>query len=234
MAKEDQSKTSVEFDDYANHYRDLLDQSVSASGESGEYFANFKAQYASRILGSDFAGTILDYGCGVGLLTGFLLQSFPQAQVFGFDPSQASIRMASPEVANRAHLTAEETALPPSVDAIILANVMHHVPPAERRSLMTALAERLSPSGLLFVFEHNPANPVTRTAVCRCAFDRDAVLLWPREVTGYFRHAQLNVLRHDYIVFFPHLLRWLRPMENLLTWCPLGAQYVLVGTPNRK
>jgi 2-polyprenyl-3-methyl-5-hydroxy-6-metoxy-1,4-benzoquinol methylase len=234
MAKEDQSKTSVEFDDFASRYRDLLDQSVAASGESGEYFAGFKAQYVSRILGSDFSGTILDYGCGVGLLTGYLLQSFPQAQVLGFDPSPASIRMASPEVASRAHLTAEETALPPKVDAIILANVMHHVPRAERRSLMAALAERLSPSGLLLIFEHNPANPVTRRAVCRCAFDRDAILLWPREVTGYFRHARLNVLRRDYIVFFPHLLRRLRPMEDLLTWCPLGAQYVLVGTPNGK
>ncbi len=232
MDKDDQSKTNVEFDDFANHYRDLLDQSVSASGESGEYFANFKAQYASRILGNDFSGTILDYGCGVGLLTGYLLQSFPHAQVLGFDPSQASVRMASPEVASRAHLTTEETTLPPKVDAIILANVMHHVPPAERPSLMTALAERLSPSGRIFIFEHNPANPVTRAAVCRCAFDRDAVLLRPPEVTGYFRHAQLSVLRHDYIVFFPRLLSWLRPTENLLTWCPLGAQYAVIGTPN--
>ena len=166
MAKEDQSKTSVEFDDFANHYRDLLDQSVSASGESGEYFANFKAQYTSRILGSDFFGTILDYGCGVGLLSGFLLQSFPQAQVFGFDPSRASIGMASPEVARRAHLTADETALPAKVDAIILANVMHHVPQAERQSLITALAESSCPRGSCL--SSNTILP-TRSRAPRCA-----------------------------------------------------------------
>lgn len=234
MANEDQSKASAEFDDFANHYRDLLDQSISASGESGEYFANFKAQYTSRILGCEFFGTILDYGCGVGLLTGFLLQSFPQAQVFGFDPSQASIRMASPEVSSRAHLTADETALPPKVDAIVLANVMHHVPQAERQSLITALAQKLLPSGKLFIFEHNPANPVTRAAVCRCAFDRDAVLLRPHEVIRYIRQAQLDMLQHEYVVFFPRLLKWLRPMEKVLTWCPLGAQYAVVSTPNRK
>jgi len=230
----DRSKASVEFDDFANRYRDLLNQSVSASGESGEYFANFKAQYMRGILGRDFAGAILDYGCGVGLLTGFLLQSFPKAQVIGFDPSLASIRMAAPEVASGAHLTTEETALPQKVDAIILANVLHHVVPSERSSLIAALVKKLSPSGRLVTFEHNPANPVTRAAVCQCAFDRDAVLLKPREVTEYYRNAQLDVLRHDYIVFFPHLLRWLRSIEKLLTWCPVGAQFVVIGTPNSK
>lgn len=231
---EDPIKPDVEFDDYADRYRHLLDQSVSASGESGEYFANVKAQYAQQVLGSDFAGSILDYGCGVGLLTGFLLQAFPNARVIGFDPSQASISMAAPETATRATLTADESALPQQVDAIILANVMHHVPLETRQGLVSSLAGRLSPSGRLFIFEHNPLNPLTRAAVCQCAFDRDAVLLRPREVTGFFRHAQLNVLRRDYIVFFPRLLRWFRPMEKLLTWCPLGAQYVVVGTPRRR
>jgi 2-polyprenyl-3-methyl-5-hydroxy-6-metoxy-1,4-benzoquinol methylase len=227
----DPPKPDAEFDEFADEYRALLDQSVTASGESGEYFANFKAQYAAGILGSDFTGTLLDYGCGVGLLTSFLLQAFPKAQVIGFDPSQASIRMAA-QVAGKAHLTADESALPEKVDAIILANVMHHVPLIERQSLIAALAEKLSPSGRLFIFEHNPANPVTRAAVCRCAFDRDAVLLRPQEVVKYMRQAQLDVLRHDYIVFFPRMLKWLRPMEKLLTWCPLGAQYAVVSTPN--
>lgn len=238
---EDPAQPDAEFDAFAEQYRTLLNQSVTASGESGEYFANYKAQYARRILGSNFTGAILDYGCGVGLLTGFLLRTFPAAQIIGFDPSPASIRMASEELARtrgdatrQAHLTAVESELPQKVDAVILANVMHHVPPPERQGLIAAISARLSPSGCLFIFEHNPANPVTRAAVCRCVFDRDAVLLRPREVLGYMRQAQLDVIRHDYIVFFPSLLKSLRPLEKLLTWCPLGAQYAVVSIPNEK
>ena len=33
------------------------------------------------------------------------------------------------------------------------------------------------PGGLLCIIEHNPFNPLTRLAVVRCEFDRDAVLL---------------------------------------------------------
>jgi 2-polyprenyl-3-methyl-5-hydroxy-6-metoxy-1,4-benzoquinol methylase len=227
-------KQNAEFDKFADQYRTLLDKSVAASGESGEYFANYKAQYTLGILGGGFAGTILDYGCGIGLLTGFLVQSFPEAKVIGFDPSHASIRMATPQVGNKARLTAMESELPEKVDAIMLANVMHHVPPAERQSLIAAIAGKLSPSGKLFIFEHNPANPVTHAAVRRCAFDHDAVLLRPQEVIGYIRQAQLDVGWHDYIVFFPRRLKWFRPMERLLTWCAMGAQYAVVSTPNRK
>jgi hypothetical protein len=39
----------------------------------------------------------------------------------------------------------------------------------------------------------------------------------------------LDVLRRDFIVFFPRPLALLRPLEPRLNWCPFGAQYVLIG-----
>jgi len=221
-----------QFDEYADAYRDLLDQSVSASGETGEYFANFKARYMRKVLGDNFSGVALDYGCGIGLLTSSLLKSFPKARVIGFDPSATSIQLARRTAAG-AQLTTDESTLPSSVDTIVLANVMHHILPEQRTRLMSALAERLSPSGRLFIFEHNPVNPLTRVAVCNCILDHDAILLRPPEMAAYLCEVQLHVLRHDYIVFFPRRLKWLRPMEKFLTWCPLGAQYAFVGTPNQ-
>jgi hypothetical protein len=44
--------------------------------------------------------------------------------------------------------------------------------------------------------------------------------------------AQLDVMQHDYFVFFPRILKWFRPVEKMLTWCPLGAQYAVVSAPD--
>ena len=62
-------------------------------------------------------------------------------------------------------------------------DVLHHVRPSDRADLVGELATRLAPGGRLVVFEHNPLNPVTVNAVQACAFDADAVLLFPWEVT---------------------------------------------------
>ena len=55
-------KPSTNFDEYAVNYEELLNQSVSVSGESVEYFASMKANYLQRRLGNCFSGNILDYG----------------------------------------------------------------------------------------------------------------------------------------------------------------------------
>jgi len=39
-----------------------------------------------------------------------------------------------------------------------------------------------------------------------------------------FRDAELR-----YRVFFPRMLKWLRPLENLLGWLPVGAQYYVLA-----
>ena len=43
--------------------------------------------------------------------------------------------------------------------------VLHHVPRSERPALIDGMKRALRPGGLLFVFEHNPYNPLTRHAV---------------------------------------------------------------------
>jgi hypothetical protein len=108
--------------------------------------------------------------------------------------------------------------------------VLHHVPPAERSALMDTVASTLAPGGRLIVFEHNPLNPVTRHAVKICPFDENAVLLFPGEVKRLLRGAKLDPVALDYIVFFPHALRFARGMEPGLSWVPLGAQVCAWGT----
>jgi 2-polyprenyl-3-methyl-5-hydroxy-6-metoxy-1,4-benzoquinol methylase len=223
------SKRASDFDKFASSYRNLLDSSIAITGESADYFAGVKAQYVASVLGAEFGGCLLDFGCGVGVLSGALAKQFPAARRDGFDPSSRSIAAIDAELGKSGRFTSDENELREEYDAIIVANVLHHVPPGNRGSVVHSLARRLSREGRLFIFEHNPFNPLTRRAVDRCEFDADAVLLPSREALGYFAPAGLEVVQRHYIVFFPRWLRALRPLEPKLTWCPLGAQYVAVA-----
>ena len=87
----------------------------------------------------------------------------------------------------------------------------------------------ITPGGKLVVVEHNPFNPLTRKVVDACPYDKDAVLLQASETASLFGSAGLHSLRRDYIVFFPRILSFARFLERHLRWCPLGAQYVVIG-----
>lgn len=226
--KPDATETTS-FDRYAANYQELLNRSVSISGESGKYFAEVKACYLAAVLGSDFDGRVLDFGCGIGLLSNVLLQYMPAAKLDGYDPSEACILSLNPELTKHRRFTAVRDDLRCDYDAVVVANVIHHVPPRERLNTVEFLAERLSSKGRLLIFEHNPANPLTRLAVYRCPFDDDAVLLWPSEVRNLLRRAGLRCMRQNYLVFFPRFLQRARFLEKHMNWCPLGAQYVVSG-----
>jgi SAM-dependent methyltransferase len=218
----------LDFDRYATNYREILDRNVAASGESGEYFAKYKARYLARVLGRDFAGRILDYGCGIGLVTAELSKLLPLARFEGFDESAASIANVNPELGKRARFFTDLADVGVA-DVIVVANVLHHVPPADRPSLMIRLSGKLATGGRLAIFEHNPKNPVTVSAVRDCPFDEDAVLLQSGEAVNLCASSGLSILRKDYIVFFPHMLAWLRSLEPGLWWLPIGAQYAVLA-----
>lgn len=114
-------------------------------------------------------------------------------------------------------------------DLIVVANVFHHIPVESRKEVMRDLSQRLAAGGLLTIFEHNPANPVTCWCVDHCPFDDDAVLLPPNETIGRVRDAGLQLKRRDYTLFLPVGLGRLSGLESWLRWLPMGAQYVVVA-----
>ena len=224
---DDKTRQSAEFDQFADNYDQLHARNIRSTGEAPEYFAEYKVRCLER-LGVERDAEVLDYGCGVGNLTRALVSRF--ARVHGFDPSSACVDRAAAQVP-LATFHRHEEAIPSGVfDAIVVANVLHHVVPARRAGLVESLAPRLKPGGRLFVFEHNPYNPLTRRAVSTCEFDTDAILLGPREVRRLLQAASLDPVRQEYIVFFPHQLAGLRFLEPRLSWLPLGAQTLTVGT----
>jgi SAM-dependent methyltransferase len=218
---------ATKFDAYSRSYEELHAASVSASGEPSAYFARYKLQCLQRAA-VPTTQPILDYGCGIGSLTTLLAEEF--SDVHGYDPSAESIRLARERIPG-AKLYEHDRDVPDDhFSTVVLSGVLHHVLPAQRRELLGTVLSKLKPGGALYVFEHNPLNPLTRRAVAACEFDDDAILLWPWEVVRELRGAGFARVVLDYIVFFPRPLAWLRPLEPRLAWLPLGAQTLVRGT----
>lgn len=190
-----------EFDLFATSYKQLLDQSLAISGDRSEYFADYKARYTAAMVSNGFSGKVLDFGCGVGLGSKFLKKYLPGATLHGFDNSNASLQQIDPSLSVQGLYTSDIRHLNHDYDLIVVANVMHHIPPQKRQDTIVDLRDRLSKNGKLLVFEHNPANPLTRWVVRHCPLDKDAILLSPKEIQTYIRHARLRLVRRAYIIF---------------------------------
>jgi SAM-dependent methyltransferase len=214
------------FDQYAPSYREAHRQSVRLSGEAPEYFAQHKLGCLERA-GVRPEQRLLDYGCGTGTLLGLSSERF--RSVAGYDPSRESLALARQQAPKATYYTDEHAIPDAAFDVAILSGVLHHVPPAERGRVVSRVVAKLAPGGRLFVFEHNPYNPLTRRAVRDCPFDDDAILLPPGEVRALLEGAGLTRVRQSFVLFFPRALARLRPLEPLLGWCPLGAQTLTLG-----
>lgn len=220
----------AEFDAYARDYEAILNHGVGIAGSGSEYFYEQKAWYISRLLSptpASYAGKLLDYGCGIGLLSGALREALPAARLHGFDVSPESVARVPRPLKSAGTYTVDPAELDDDYDLILLVNVLHHVDPAQRQPLVDDLAQRLTPGGRLLILEHNRLNPLTRWVVWRCPLDEHAVLLGRREARRHLQRAGLTPDREDYILFFPPALRRLRPLEAWLSRLPLGAQFAV-------
>ncbi|MBI5202085.1 MAG: class I SAM-dependent methyltransferase, partial [Elusimicrobia bacterium] len=140
-----------------------------------------------------------------------------------------SLKSAEAELARKVRFTADAASLGSDYSLIVVANVFHHIEPAQRKATFAALRKLLALGGRLVVFEHNPFNPATQWIVDRCAFDENAVLLPSSETIDGMKAAGLTPERRDFISFVPGFLAPLQPLERFLGWCPAGAQYAAVG-----
>jgi ubiquinone/menaquinone biosynthesis C-methylase UbiE len=218
--------TAAKFDEYARSYDALHNQNLAASGEPLEYFSAYKRACLER-LGAPPDEPLLDYGCGIGNVTRALAESF--RNVHGYDPSSESLKVAKERVPAATFHDDLERVPESHYASAVVSGVLHHVPRAERRPVLERLRAKLKSGGRVFVFEHNPLNPVTQRAVATCPFDDDADLLWPWYAKRLLAAAGFRNVRLDYIVFFPRPLAFLRPLEPRLGWLPVGAQMLVMG-----
>lgn len=219
------SKPKVNFDEYTGNYNSLLRESTGFFSESEAYFARYKVDILRREV-PETCKKLLEYGCGIGRNIPFLRAAFPNATISGSDISAGSLEIARKENPG-IEFFVEHTDTDPGerYEVIFIAGVFHHIPVAQRSSVMNTLYRRLAPGGTIVIFEHNPFNPVTRKIVNDCPYDRDAVLLKPSELKSLLTRVGLLEHRSAYCLFVPPNLSRLLPLEAKLGWLPLGGQY---------
>lgn len=218
----------VDFDEYANEYDNILKRQLRFFSDDDKYFARYKVRLVHNYLGTR-PKRILEYGCGTGRNLPFFQEKFPSAEIFGADISAQSIAIAREQnpFAKCFCLGDEFIRDSGDFDLIFVAGVFHHIAPNERVGVLSQVNSLLSQNGSLFVFEHNPYNPVTQKLVRECPFDADASLLsMPRmskllESTGF-----VGVLK-QYTLFVPPSFPALAKLERYLGWLPLGGQYFI-------
>ncbi|MDZ7722765.1 MAG: class I SAM-dependent methyltransferase [candidate division KSB1 bacterium] len=219
----------VDFDEYAEQYDNVLQQNIGKLGKNISYYAEHKVITLQRYLKKQPA-RILEFGCGTGRNIPFIKLAFPDACVWGCDVSRESLETARTNNPSVSFFHVDEKPDPlPAMDMVFVSCVFHHIPVDQRDHWMQYIGIILALQGYLFIFEHNPYNPLTQHAVNTCPFDKDAVLLRPAEFKSLLSGALLKHLRTDYILFFPAGLRRFNIFEKYLTRVPFGGQYMVMA-----
>jgi len=216
------------FDRHADTYDDDLNQALSLSGEKKDYFARERVDWLARCLVrlGEHPRTALDYGCGIGDTSVFLLELLKVQSVLGLDVSTRSLELAKSAYGSESRfMTFADYHPGESIDLVYCNGVFHHIPPAQRDSSIAYIYQCLRPGGLFALWENNPWNPGTRHVMKRCVFDRDAVTITPPQASKMLSRGGFEILRVDYRFFFPRLLKSLRFLEPRLSWFPLGGQF---------
>jgi SAM-dependent methyltransferase len=225
---------AVLFDSYRSNYREVVQSSIDFSGLPHSFFMRAKADLLRELIAARLGSeqpAMLDVGCGVGsfhpLLRGMV------GRLSGIDVSSASITQARADNRDVDYRAFDGRSFPfddAGFDLVTAICVMHHVEPAEWAHFTSEMRRVVRPGGLICVIEHNPLNPLTRLAVSRCEFDRDAVLLGAGTTRQLMAAGGLREIGARYFLLLPWEARSARRIENALGNVPLGAQYAAFGT----
>lgn len=217
------------FDEYADKYDAALQESLTLTGESKDYFARRRIEFLKSVLGNPVPPirSILDFGCGTGSATPHLQAIMGPESIMGVDVSSKSIEVATRTYAAAgARFETLGTIRPWHEFELAFVNgVFHHIPPVQRPDSVRWVFDALKPGGHFAFWENNPWNPGTRWAMSRCAFDDDAITLSPLESRKLLREGGFELVRTDFLFIFPRMLRFLRWMEHPLSRLPIGGQY---------
>jgi len=227
-----------EFDKFADEYYSLHVDNIVMSGESPEYFAEYKIRDLVDIYnasqGCVEAPCVLDFGAGVGTSVPFMCRYMPRARLTCVDVSSKSLEIGRARFGGVAEFVLLDGARVPfpdeSFDMVFAACVFHHIDQREHVTLLREMLRVLVSGGVILVYEHNPYNPITRHAVNTCPFDENAHLIPARSMRRSLVAAGFANPRMRYRVFFPSLVRGLRRLEPWITWLPLGAQYYVAAS----
>jgi 2-polyprenyl-3-methyl-5-hydroxy-6-metoxy-1,4-benzoquinol methylase len=124
---------------------------------------------------------LLDIGCGLGLLCFYLRERGAPNPIVGFDRDARKIREAQRIASAYQELDFRtrdfRTFLPPNSGNVALLDVLHYLAPAEQKSLLASLAQRVTPGGV-FVLRDCPRDPGLRYWVTYLAERFTQIISW--------------------------------------------------------
>lgn len=225
------------FDEFAKDYRQIHNENIKATGADSDYFSEYKVIEIARVKEPNLkSGNVLDLGCGDGNSARFFQKHLPAFKVNGIDISEDSILEAKArnlpnanfEPYDGKHIPFEEN----KFDIVLIATVMHHIRPEHQLDLMKEVLRVTKPKGKVYIFEHNPWNPVTQHIVNTCVFDKDAILLTPPYCKNLVKQAGFKDVNNSFTLFFPRstMFKPLLSIEKYLSFIPMGGQYYTTGT----
>jgi ubiquinone/menaquinone biosynthesis C-methylase UbiE len=182
------------FDKYDKGFGAVVQSSIDCSGLPHSFFTAAKANALRELIATRLHGMrnphVLDVGCGIGELHPLVRSMF--GRICGVDVSTASVaqaRIRNPELQYEAYVGETLPYESATFDLSIAICVLHHVPPPQRVGFLREMRRVVRSGGLVCLIEHNPLNPLTRLAVARYEFDRDAVLLDARRTRALMADA---------------------------------------------
>ena len=223
----------------ADNYDGDLKNALSNYGvEDISVFAEYKVKIiASRL--SEHPANILEFGCGTGRNNPYMKESFPASNILGCDISEKSIEIAkknNPGVEYSIITTPEKLIdiYKSKVDCIFITNVFHHIPFDEHRMWIDALYNILQDDGNIFIFEHNPYNPIVRRIFEINDTPFGACMVKPSYCRNLLKNAGFYDIKQKYTLFFLRRNKLFEIVEQALFQLPLGAQYYVWGKSRPK
>lgn len=196
-------------------------------------FAEYKVKIVATQL-SRMPANILEFGCGTGRNNSYMKKQFPESKIFGCDISEESLEIAkntNSDIQYNLISSPDDLFLvyKDTVDCIFISNVFHHIPFNEHQIWIDALYAILSKEGSIFIFEHNPYNPITKHIFNNSKIDIGATMLKPLYCNNLLKKAKFNTIKRKYTLFFVWRNVFFEFVERIIYWLPLGAQYYLFG-----
>jgi SAM-dependent methyltransferase len=224
----------AEFDKFADEYYTEHAAGIAFSGEGPEYYSEYKIRDIAIALNQgsqekDSSLKVLDFGSGIGNSVPYVRTHLTNSRLTCLDLSQRSLDIAEQRFPGLAHYVRFDGKRIPfpndHFDVAYAMCVFHHIAHVEHIEALRELHRVIRPGGSLFIFEHNPYNPLTVRVVNTCSFDENAHLIRSADMERSLLSAGFSAAATRYRIFFPHKLRFLRPLEAYLSWLPLGGQY---------
>ncbi len=223
---------TAEFDQFADAYEADLNHALAASGEDQNYFARGRVGFLAECLRDlgQAPRRAMDYGCGIGGTAVLLRELAGATRVVALDVSERSLERAKAEYGCHAisFMTFAQFEPATDVDLVYCNGVFHHIPEEDRESAARYILRSLTPGGLFSFWENNPWNPGTRLVMAKCVFDRDAHTLTPAQARQTLREVGFEIVRTDFLFYFPRALKSLRFLEPGFRRLPLGAQFQIL------